>query len=552
MKKILLTLFIGLLILSCDIERDPYDQIAVDTLFESEGALQTATLGNYAMLKTNPGNSDYTFEGWGDRIHRLAEYPGDNVTWSKNSSDHYYKMYDYRAVTTNYRVESFWDASYKVIVGCNVVLEAAEEGVSDVLDQLIGENYYLRALVYFQMGNVFGRPFNQGTSNLSVPLKLTSSVDDTPKRSTVGEVYDQVISDLLMAEMLMNEEKSAAFATKEAAQALLSRVYLYMEDNENAELYADKVINSGRYQLLSTEDFEKMNTINPNVNQEAIFSITLNTDADLSGEWDHYWTVGSLYASIDGKGWGEMFASSSYLDLLNQNENDARKGFIEPQYEDEGNQWVYWVDNDYSYQTRLTSESGDVTTFEDNGFTYTVEEETVDGKKRYFFMDGGSKQYVDKGYEMETMNESGQPKWYILKASLQDDNVHLWSPMVSRLAEMHLNKAESLAKRGMDQQAIDQVNIIRERAGIPTYSLATIPVGKSVLDIVLEERRLEFAFEGHRKFDVFRNGETMDRRYPGGHLWGANPFYEIQATHNRIVEFLPERQVNLQGLIQNP
>jgi len=104
----------------------------------------------------------------------------------------------------------------------------------------------------------------------------------------------------------------------------------------------------------------------------------------------------------------------------------------------------------------------------------------------------------------------------------------------------------------MDQKALDEINVIRNRAGIPSYTLANIPSGKTILDIVLEERRLELAFEGHRKFDVFRNGRTMDRRYPGGHLWGANPLYQIPATSNRVVEYLPEKQIILQpGLIQN-
>ncbi|MFD0760933.1 RagB/SusD family nutrient uptake outer membrane protein [Lutibacter aestuarii] len=550
MKKLIVLLpIIGLLILSCDIERNPYDEIAVTTLFESEGALQTATLGNYALLKGKNG-----LDGWNDQLHRLTEYPGDNVSLSGSTSDPLNFIYNYRAITTNGRVADFWNDSYKVVVGCNVIIEAAAEGESETLDQLLGENYYLRALVYFQMGNVFGRPYNQGTSNLSVPLKLTSDVNDIPNRHTVGEVYEQVISDLLKAEMLMNEDKTATFATKEAAQALLSRVYLYMEDNENAELYADKVLNSSRYNLLSNEEYKRMNYLNPQESSEAIFSITLNQGADLPGQYDDWYTVGGLYATIDGSGWGEMYASSSYLKLLNQNANDARHSFIQPQYLEENpanrKPWVIWVDNSYVYQTRLTTEVGGIITFEQNGTTYTVEEEIVDGKTVYYFMNGSVKQYVDKGFEMPKRN--GFPKWFIMKASLQEDDVHLWSPAVSRLAEMYLNKAESFVKRGMDQKALDEVNIIRNRAGIPSYTLANIPSGKTVLDIVLEERRLEFAFEGHRKFDVFRNGRTMDRRYPGGHLWGANPLYEIPATSNRVVEYLPEKQIILQpGLIQN-
>ena len=550
MKKILRVLpVIGIMFLSCTLERNPYDQIDKESLFENEGAIEAATIGNYASLKGDNG-----LDGWTDQLHRLTEYPGDNISLSGSTSDPLNFIYNYRAITTNSRVATFWSLSYQTVVGCNVVIEKAEEGVSAQLDQLIGENYYLRAMVYFQMGNVFGKPYNQGVSNLSIPLKLTSNVDDVPDRHTVGEVYDQVINDLLKAESLMTENKSATFATKEAAQALLSRVYLYMEDNVNAEVYANKVLASGRYSLLSTEEFKKMNYLNPQASSEAIFSITLNKEADLPGQWDNWYTVGSLYASIEGNGWGEMYASRSYMELLNKNENDARKSFIAAQYTEDNpadrNPWVLWVDDSYVYQTRLTTEVAGVTSFEEGGVTYTVNDEIVNGKMKHYFVKGGDKQYVDKDFEMSKRN--GFPKWFILKASLQEDEVHLWSPAVSRLAEMYLNKAEAFAKRGMDQQALDELNVIRLRAGIPGYTLMDIPVGKTVLDVVLEERRLEFAFEGQRKFDVFRNGKTMNRRYPGGHLWGASPIYEIPASHNRIIEFIPEKQILLQpSLIQN-
>jgi len=100
---------------------------------------------------------------------------------------------------------------------------------------------------------------------------------------------------------------------------------------------------------------------------------------------------------------------------------------------------------------------------------------------------------------------------------------------------------------------MENVNVIRERAGVPTYeSAADFPQGKDLLDVVLDERRLEFAFEGHRKFDVFRNNDTMDRRYPGTHLTGSNPYYEVLPTDDRVIEYIPESQINAQpSLIQN-
>jgi hypothetical protein len=74
-----------------------------------------------------------------------------------------------------------------------------------------------------------------------------------------------------------------------------------------------------------------------------------------------------------------------------------------------------------------------------------------------------------------------------------------------------------------------------------------------VLDLVLEERRLELAWEGHRKFDVFRNKRNMDRTYPGTHLAGNNPISVITPNDPFIVEFIPQSQMLSQpNLVQNP
>jgi len=549
-------MMITLSFVSCDLTRNPYDQIDVDELVSDSDAIELVTIGNYAVVK-----GDYGENGWIHKLHRISEYAGDNINLSGTTPDPLTYLYNYKAITTNHHVSHFWREGYKLIVGCNTIFEKYEEGVSEETDQLLGENYYLRALVFFQMGNVFGRPYNQRNSSecdLSVPLKLTSDTEDRPARNTIDEVYAQVVSDLEKAESLMTINKGPSYASKYAAEALLSRVYLYMEDNDKAIEYADKVINSGEYQLLMPGDFAKMNTLRPDQNREAIFAVTLVSSADLPGQ-DYDWgTIGSMYVIIDNVGYGEMYASSTYLDLLNKNPTDLRKNFIEPQYlrDDEGKKIpaVYWVDeneNNYQYVFAHTTENNGVITFEYNGITYELKSEDVDGRTVYYFDGPYGRQDVTYDYDMEKRN--GYPKFYVLKCSLQENDLHMWSPMVSRLAEIYLNKAEALAKKGMDKDAIDIVNLIRQRANIPEYDPDNLPADKSALDLVLEERRLELAYEGHRRFDVFRNGRTMNRRYPGTHLIVDDPFYEIPANHNRVVELLPEEQLVLQpNLIQNP
>lgn len=562
MKKILIAITIFSMTFSaCSLEKNPYDELSDKQLAElGASALDALTHGNYSRLKGKHG-----IEGWVDEAYRVMEYSGDNLSLSGTTSDPLFYYYTYNSITTGHRKNRIWENGYRAIVGCNAVIEQIEEGESEELDQLAGENYYLRALVFFQTGNIFGRPYNQGASNLSIPLKISTDAEDTPPRSTVGDVYEQVIKDLLKAEELMNiDGKAPVYASKEAAQALLARVYLYMEDYTNAELYAEKVIASGKFTLLSNSELKVMNTLTPSQNSEAIFSFEVKEGADYTQGWEPWYSCGAMYMVADGKGWGEMYPSSSFRNFINQHPEDARNSYILPVYEldEDGNQvpWVMWTEEqvntssgntDYVYETRIIDESNGTIVFtDDDGTEYTVSEETEGDKTLYFFTNADSeKQYVEKGFQLEKRN--GFPKWYINKISKQGGISHMWSPNVSRLSEMYLIKAESYAERGMDGDALNEVNVIRERAGIPTYDV--VPAGKTALDIVMEERRLEFAFEGHRKLDVFRKGRTLDRHYPGTHLWGANPLYEIPASHDRVVEFIPEKQIVLQpSLVQNP
>ncbi|NLR91692.1 RagB/SusD family nutrient uptake outer membrane protein [Flammeovirga agarivorans] len=540
--KYIFLAFIVSLFYSCDIHRDPYNSIDADDLLGTEAGLQTATNGNYANLK---GKKDES--AWFDDWHRITEYPTDNVSLSGTTTDPLFYFYNFRNIPNNSRSSRFWSYSYRTIVGCNQIIEKAEKAVSPSMDHLIGENYYLRGMLMFYLVNVYGRPYTQGPDNLGVPIKLSTDVTDLPPRAKVGEVYEQILEDLKMAEELMTLNKSNVYASKEAAQALLSRVYLYMDDLDNSIEYSNKVINSGKYSLLSTEQLRRSMELPPEGNPEEIFSLKFTKDADYGHGW---YTVGGMYATIQNVGWGEMYASKSFVDLINQNPEDARKSHFEAQYlkDEAGAQIpsVFWVNENNQYvQETLIDDSYIVL----NEKEYTIHTEEMEGETLHYFIDDMSnKQYVEKDHLMEDRN--GYFKYFIYKCSMQEGEPHLWSPTVSRLGEIYLNLAEAYAKKGDVSNALANVNIIRQRAGIPTVS----NIGdKELIDVVLDERRLELVWEGHRKFDVFRNNKTMDRLYPGTHLSGTDAYEVIPPTHNRVIEFIPEDQILVQpNLVQNP
>jgi len=122
------------------------------------------------------------------------------------------------------RFLSFWSACYTGIFRANTAIETIDKvsGWSNEAqkNQMLGEIYFLRALYYFELSQMFG----------DVPLITTSAVTNIP-RTPADQTYGQIASDLMKAIQLMPSVKYntvvSGHATKWAAQALLARVFLF-------------------------------------------------------------------------------------------------------------------------------------------------------------------------------------------------------------------------------------------------------------------------------------------------------------------------------------
>lgn len=117
--------------------------------------------------------------------------------------------------------------------------------------------------------------------------------------------------------------------------------------------------------------------------------------------------------------------------------------------------------------------------------------------------------------------KNGIEMYYISKFSFQDNLPNLSSPIMFRIAEMYLIRAEANAKAGANAAALDDVDMIRKNRGLEAslYN-RVVPAGSTALDVVLAEKRIEMAFEGHRSYDVFRNKRSLNKAYWGYHLTG--------------------------------
>ena len=564
MKKILTIALAAATFTACNIEKVPYDKITAEQITSDASTSIDALLnGVYAQLKT-----------WSDPMHRCGEYAGDNMMIRGSSTDAFFEFISYSRTPNNYRLQNFWDYGYKGIAQASNIINMIEEGQSAEIDNQLGECYYVRGMLYFYFVRAYGRPYYQAPDkNLGVPI-----VNGTPEnvmgdlfledRATVHETYMQAINDLKKAEELMTIDKGAAYASKAAAQAMLSRVYLYMSgtyENPNAQYaqlavdYANKVINSGNYSLLSREDFMKYNTFTPENNAESIF-VVKRVASEFSG-YDHYYGVGGMYANIGGMGWGEMFASAKYIDLLNETGRndwrpdnykivDARAAFIEPTYRADHQLVFRFIKRDSETvenyaQFNAVKNGTTVTCTDAEGASYTLT--PVSEEEEIYTIEYQGATYEGVLDYFINLNRV-YPQFYITKCSREGEDSHLHSPVISRLGEIYLNRAEAYAKLGNYSAALSDLNTIRERS-IVGGGYASLDASNAG-DLIDKERQLELAYQAERSYDVFRNGKPLDRSFPGPH----NQAEIVEASDYRVTYYIPQNAINAYPgtLTQNP
>lgn len=483
------------------LEVAPSDAITTETLVGTTEGLTNALNGAYALFKDH-----IEFNGTVDmnnmylrQFYHLSDFASDDIVSGQVTTDPLYYSFSLDHSPSQGNTRYFWYISYKIINGVNTVIDAVEKQATDdpAKQQLLGECYFLRAFCHFNLVRLFAKPYSVDPAAPGIILR-TSLTDPSQKgRSTVAEVYDQVIADAEKAAGLMAQPRGVQYASKEAAWALLSRVNLYKEDNAKAIEYADDVIGSGKFTLTDATTFKTM-FANAQTASETIFCIAF-TNLD---DYGKFGSIASMIYSDGNSGWGEEFASSSLRSLMNQHPDDARNSYIIP------------------------ATTGGV-----------------------------------------TQKKNGIEVYYISKFSFQDGRPNLSSPIMFRLAEMYLNKAEALAKQNNTAGALENVDMIREQRGLEDdlYN-GTLPSGKSALDVVLEEKRMEFAFEGHRTYDVFRNKRTLNKTYWGYHLAGLKetdvnlavqptgyPNMTVPYTSPRIIYYIPVDEVlSNPEVTQNP
>lgn len=546
-KLLYLPIVLGMMLglAGCDLDYFPSDELNSNVLMADKAGANYILDGCYAMLKTEYEYVEYASGNCYERHYlQMAEFPADNICLSGRTSDPLYQATCYTMTDHLKNIELFWWVGYKVIYTANSVIENFKEGEDTDVDQLLGEAYFLRALMHFNAVNLCAKPYVLGRDNLGVPLRTSTNTTET-KRNTVGEVYDQIVSDLIKAKTLMSKPRgNAGYASKEAALGLLSRVYLYMEENQKV---IDAVAEMGDPVKNLDSKYEDYFTRALN-SKETLFAIA-HTSLENWGKS----SLGSMFDGYDD-GWGEIYPSDPLLELYERYPDDKRLSYIKPQLEASTDSFYInfpvpnkdggFRSNKYvGIDTVGTSLS---CTIDDK--KYPIQEELINGEYKHYYVNfDGEKCAAHVTHKMRVRNT--YPMFYMTKFSNQDNITHLTSPVLLRWGEVLLNRAEAYAKLGNKSAALADVDAIRTRAGIPAAGMfsANMHGYTDVLDIVLDERRMELAFEGHRMFDQYRNKRDMDRHYPG-----VQPWEIVKYTDDKIQYPIPYGEHSVSGIPQNP
>jgi hypothetical protein len=300
-----------------DLVLEPHASVSNDAYFETVADFEAAVIGGYDIMSA----AGY----YGRSIHLMSDIMGNDVKQS-GSANRYQEFADFEGqVITGHDYETtLWADGYIAVNRMNMIITAAENfdpppALASDFNQLLGEAYAIRGLAFFDMVRMYAQhyTFTAGASHPGVPIVLIPDVTQLPARNTVAEVYAQVISDLNMGISLMTDTRDGAYMmSDEAAQAILSRVYLYMEDWTNAAAMATAVINSGKYTLLPAGALIDMFATGGT--SEAIFEIQ-NTTSDNRGSD----SLGGMYRA---SGYGDYLPSRGLLDQIDP--ADVRWGWF--------------------------------------------------------------------------------------------------------------------------------------------------------------------------------------------------------------------------------
>lgn len=306
------------------LDEEPSTSIDAATSIKTANDMADAVNGMYTA------SSSYKL--FGRDVPVLGDLLADNAYVSSANSGRYTTENAYTFISTSAEASDIWNQGYYTILQANRIISSNLPG-DETVDQLRGEAYTMRALVYLHLVNFFGSPYTVNSSAAGVPIVTVPTYVTgpyvKPDRNTVAEVYKRIITDLDSAYLLMPATAisstyhvtSSNYITKYAAKAIEARAYLYMGDYANARDAALLVTANGGYTLAgNTAAFTEYwgSALPGSAKLETIFELNLNTSSNNGTNGLDY-----IYHQ---DGYGDILCTDELYNLYNSTDN--RKSLI--------------------------------------------------------------------------------------------------------------------------------------------------------------------------------------------------------------------------------
>ena len=452
------------------LDRAPGDALSPATFWQTEKDADLALTGCYRQLH-NPyrleemwywdcaSDNQYNFhshEGWRSIGNGSMAPSGVSVV-------NYFTFKDIRAFNEYLKMEN--------------TIEFSSEAKRE---QYRAEVRFLRAMKYFWKVMCYG------------DFPFTEEVFATLEEARIPRTDKNVILDFIKAELkdcinTLPETNAVGRATRGAAQAFLTRVCLVTGDYSNVVSTAQAIMNEGKYampELSYEESFLKANQYN----SEVIFTFEHNK----SGGYD-MWIA--PYLSNNYGGWSSIVPTHSLVEAY-----ETKNGLTtdeDPTF-DPTNPYV-------NRDPRLRA------TILYPGQVYGI----YDGSNEK--LQQGFPSVIKGSQDYATDANNATHTGYNFKKFYSDlsEYASIWGDdrnfPLFRYAEVLLSYAEAKIELGqIDASVYDAINQVRKRAGMPNVDEAKYSTADKLRELVRRERRVEFAYEGLRRWDILRWGIAKD------------------------------------------
>ncbi len=280
MKRILDILLISIVasvMSSCHfLEVEKIGKSDIESFFESEESVEAAVTGCFSMLNTLTDRYMVLYpEICGDLVVMNISETG---IWS------YIYNFDFSESYNATPIGLIWNAGYEVVLNACEIIDYAPSvkerypNSAKAIDKQIAHAYYMRALATLDLALCYSQHYTYTSDASHLGVVIMSSFPNLNNeiiRSDAKSTYGFIVSDLTKAYSLYDDEKSPDphFPSRAAVQALLARVYLYMEDYENALRCASDVIDNYSFRLTPREGYFDMYTTVSARGTESIFRL---------------------------------------------------------------------------------------------------------------------------------------------------------------------------------------------------------------------------------------------------------------------------------------